>query len=159
AFEITLLEMPKGNTLKKIAERHKGYVEAIAGQETAWFPQGSYCVKLAEDQYGLLFPANRQYLSRWLRDKNGEASKYLSDAAREVKPKGPQIMLAIDLDDAIGPGSLADRIPTLASLSGAKDLPTITKVLEGIRGAKFAVTVDKTAKVNLVINFDLDVAP
>src|SRR5262245_42944099 len=55
-FEITLLEMPKGHDLKKVAARHKGYVEKVANTDAAWLPQGAYMVKLGDDLFGALFP-------------------------------------------------------------------------------------------------------
>lgn len=160
-FEITLLEMPKGKTIEKLAEKHQGYVETISNNKVAWLPKGAYCVKLTDELFGAMFPANRQFLSRWLREgTSGQASTYLSDAAREMKPKGPQIILAIDLEDALDTSALEARLKDLTSLGDSKEnLAAIAKVLEGIRGARLSVTIDKGAKASLLVNFDRDVAP
>ncbi|MFN0051409.1 MAG: hypothetical protein ACKV0T_04415 [Planctomycetales bacterium] len=160
AFEITLLEMPKGHALAKIAERQQGYVEKVSNVETAWLPKGGYVVKLTDELFGVLFPANRQFLSRWLRDRSGQVSHHLLDAARDMKPRGPQVLLAIDLDDVVEKSTLEERAKDLVSLGESQEnLDAIVKVFDGIRVAKFAVTFDKTATASLTINFDQSVAP
>lgn len=159
-YEITLLEMPKGLALNTIADRHKGYVEEISNVKAVWLPEGAYCVKLTDDLLGVMFPANRQFLSRWIRERSGQAADYLTDAARDMKAKGPQLLVAIDLDDAVSPGDLEDRLKKFVSLGESeKNLKAITKVVEGIRGVKFGVTVDTKATGRMIVNFDSDVAP
>ncbi|MGQ0633059.1 MAG: hypothetical protein ACT4QC_00460 [Planctomycetaceae bacterium] len=159
-FEITLLEVPKGMDLKTIAGRHKGYVEKVANTDTAWLPEGAYVVKLGDELFSVLFPANRQFLSRWLRERSGQASNYLRDASADLKQKGPQVVIAIDLEDFISPGSLEEKVKEMVSLGASPgSLKEIEKTLEGVRGARFEVTFDKQATAVLIVNFDRDVAP
>lgn len=159
ASEITLLEVSKGMTLEKIADRQKGYLEEIANTKVAWLPKGAYGVKLTDEQFAFLFPSNRQTLARWLRDKSGQTPQYLFDSAREMNANnGPQVMVAVDLEDFVEPGSLVERLREFVSLGESKDkLESMAKVLEGIRGARFNVTFEKDASVRLVVNFDAEV--
>lgn len=158
-FEITLLEVPRGMMLSKIAEKRQGYVEKVAGVDAAWLPQGAFAVKLADDLLGLLFPSNRQFLSRWLRERNGQASRFLMDAAYDMKANGPQVMIAIDLEDFVAPGSLAERLKEFASLGeSAESLQAMAKVLEGVKGITFGTTFDKHAKARLTVTFEGDAA-
>lgn len=160
SFEITLLEAPKGLSLSKIAERQQGYLEKVAKIDAAWIPQGGYVVKLTDELFGVMFPANRQYLSRWLRDRSGQISNHLLDAARDMKPKGPQVLLAIDLEDVVPISMLQERAKELDSLGDSEEnLAAMIKVFDGIRVAKLAVMFDKKVTASLIIDFDRDVAP
>jgi hypothetical protein len=159
-FEITLLEAPKGMSLSIIAQKQQGYVEKIANTETAWLPQGAYGVKLGTDLFGFLFPANRQQLSRWLREKSGQVSTYLLDAAKDMKPRGPQLILAIDLEDAVDSADLTSKLQQFTSLGNASlDMKAITAVVESVRGARLSVTFEREAVGKLVVDFERDAAP
>lgn len=158
--EVTLLDFPKGPTLQKIADKHQGHVEKVANQEVVWLPQGSYGTRLGGDLYGFHFPANRQQLSIWLRDRSRRISTYLLQAATTLKQGGPQLVLAIDLHDAVPVATLADRLQKWRSLSESQvDVPAIAKVIGSIRGARLAVTVNQSAEGILTIDFDQGVAP
>lgn len=160
SFEITLIEAAKGVTLSTIAQKQQGYIEKIANVETAWLPQGAYGVKLGNDLFGFLFPANRQQLSRWVREKSGQISPYLLDAAKEMKPRGPQLILAIDLEDAIDSVDLAAKLEKFTSLGDKSvDIKAVTGVIESLRGARMAVTFDREATGRLVVDFERDAAP
>ena len=159
-FEITLLEASKGVTLSTIAQKHQGYLEKIANVETAWLPQGAYGVKLGNDLFGFMFPANRQQLSRWLRERSGQVSPYLLESTREMKARGPQLVVAIDLEDAIDSVDLDARLEPFASLGNPNpDIKAVKSVIESIRGARLAVTFDKEASGRLIVDFELDAAP
>lgn len=158
--EITLVDAPKGPPLEKIADRHQGNVEKISNVEAAWLPQGAYGVKLAEDVYGFMFPANRQALSRWLRDRSGQVSTYLLQASTEMKAKGPQLVLALDLEDAVPLGDLEARLKAMEAISSSQvNAAEIAKVIATLRGVKFSVLFDKQATGTLTVEFDRDVTP
>jgi hypothetical protein len=160
AFELTLLESPKGLSLANIAERQQGYVEKIANVETAWLPQGAYGVKLGSELFGFLFPANRQHLSRWLRERSGQVSGYLLEASRDMKPRGPQLILAIDLEDVVDSVDLPAKLEPFASLGGTgTNMKAGEGVVAGLRGAKLEVTFDKEASGRLIVDFERDAAP
>lgn len=159
-FEITLLETAKGLQLSRIADKHKGYVEKISNVDAAWLPEGAYTVKLTDDLFGVIFPANRQFLSRWVRQRSGEVSRYLLDATYDLKPNGPQVLIAVDLEDSVNPGSVGEKVKEFASLAGsAENLKTIAKVLEGVRGAKLGITYENKATGRLVVSFEGEAAP
>ncbi|MCY2965029.1 MAG: hypothetical protein NT069_15580 [Planctomycetota bacterium] len=158
--EITLLDIPKGPTLKRIGEKHQGYVEKVANTESVWLPQGAYGVKLGSDLYGFLFPANRQDLSNWLRNRSGKVSTYLLQASTAMKSKGPQIVLALDLEDAVSLETLPAKLKELEAISKSEvDVAAISKVIATLRGVKFAVQFEKNAVGTLTVDFDLDTAP
>jgi len=160
AFEITLLEASKGVTLSTIAQKQQGYIEKIANVETAWLPQGAYGVKLGSDLFGFMFPANRQQLSRWLRERSGQVSPYLLESTRDMKARGPQLVVAVDLEDAIDSVDLDSRLESFASLGNPNpDMKAVKSVIESIRGARLAVTFDREATGRLVVDFERDAAP
>jgi len=158
--ELTLLDLPKGPALEKVAARHQGYVEQIANTEAAWFPQGAFGVKLAADQYALMFPANRQSLSRWLRERNGQASTWLLQSATQLKARGPQLVLALDLEGAVPTKGLEERLKQSATLGpGAANVAEMARVIGSARGAYFTVEFGEGAIGTLVVEFERDAAP
>jgi len=158
--EITLLDFPKGPSLQKIADRQQGYLEKVANTDVAWLPQGAYGTRLGNDLYGFLFPANRQELSAWLRARSGKISTYLLQASTAMKASGPQIVLALDLEDAIPVSTLSDRLKALESISKSQvDVEAISRVVASLRGARLAVTIGQAATGTLTIDFEEKVDP
>ena len=158
--ELTLLDFPKGPSLQKIATKQQGYIEKVANSDVAWLPQGAYGTRLGQDLYGFLFPANRQELSAWLRARSGKISTYLLQASTGMKQSGPQIVLAMDLEDAVPMSQLADKLKALKSISESQvDIPAITNVIGSLRGARLGVTLGAQAQGTLTIDFEENVAP
>jgi hypothetical protein len=158
--ELTLLDFPKGPSLQKIADKQQGYLEKVANADVAWLPQGAYGTRLGQDLYGFLFPANRQELSGWLRSRSGKISTYLLQASTGMKQSGPQIVLAMDLEDAVTMSQLEAKLKSLKSISESQvDIPAITKVMGSLRGARLAVTFGAQANGTLTIDFEESVAP
>jgi hypothetical protein len=145
-FEVTVLELSKGLTLDAVAKRHQGYVEKIANTESAWLPQGAYCSKLADDTFGVLFPANRQVFSRWMRDRTATLPMYLSLAVGDLTARGPQRVMAIDLEDAVSASSLESKLEAFTTLTNSSAEPkALARILESILGAKLMVTFNERA--------------
>ena len=158
--ELTLLDFPKGPSLQKIADKQQGYIEKVANADVAWLPQGAYGTRLGQDLYGFLFPATRQELSAWLRARSGKISTYLLQASTGMKQSGSQIVLAMDLEDAVPMSQLADKLKALKSVSESQvDIPAITKVMGSLRGARLGVTIGAQAQGTLTIDFEENVAP
>jgi hypothetical protein len=157
AWQVAVLEAKSVPSLDTIAKKEKGYVDTIAGTQAVWSPRGAYAYKISEKSVGLMFPANRQYLSRWIKDKPGQYSSYLMDAGREMTAGGPQLVIALDLEDVVQPQIIRERAKEMKSLKGAK-VDEIVKALLGIKGIKFAVTVKDKATGKITVDFTGDVA-
>jgi hypothetical protein len=158
-WQIAILEAKSVPPLETIAKNEKGYVDTVAGTKAVWSPRGAYAIQLPGNSLGLMFPANRQYLSRWIKDKSGQTSSYLTDAARDMTATGPQLVLALDLEDVVQPDAIRDRLNDVEAIKGSKtNIDAIAKTLATIRGVKLAVTVTEKASGKITVDFAADAA-
>ncbi len=158
-WQIAVLEAKSIPPLETIAKNEKGYIDTVAGTKAVWSPRGAYAIQLPNNSVGLMIPANRQYLSRWIKDKAGQSSAYLTDAARDMTATGPQLALAMDLEDVVQPDAIRGRLDDVEALKGAKiNLDSVVKTLATIRGVKLAVTIKEKATGKITVDFGADAA-
>jgi hypothetical protein len=159
SWQIAVLEIKSLPSLDSIAKKEKGYLDTVAGTQAVWSPRGAYAFKVSNNALGLVFPANRQYLSRWIKEKPGQYSSYLADAAREMTSSGPQLVIAMDLEDVVQPQIVQERAKNLESLKSAKvKVDDVVKTVLGIKGIKFSATVKDKATGKITVDFAGDTA-
>jgi hypothetical protein len=149
--------------MRAIARSEGGYVDTIAGNDAVWTPSDAYFVAFADNELGVLFPAERQFVSRWVHFAKNNASVALSPyltAASRLTNEQVQVMLAIDLADVVQPHQARERIEDSAILKQAKlDPEQAGKILASLRGTTLRVAIGKTAQAQLRIDFGSDVGP
>jgi hypothetical protein len=158
-WELVLIEQPTVRSVDEVAKREKGYVDKIANTKVVWSPRGAYAVGLGKGTLGLLFPANRQFLARWLKTPPGKISDYLLAAGRSMAAAEPQLLLALDLEDAIDPEQLRAALKTSKTVAAAKgDTEALAAVLEDVRGVKFEIVFKDKPWGRLMLEFNHDPA-
>lgn len=158
-WEMVLIEQPSFRSLDEIAKREKGYVDKIANTKVAWSPRGAYVVGLGKGALGLLFPPNRQFLARWLKQPPGKVSDYLLSAAQSMADAEPQLLLALDLEDAIDPEQIKAALKASKGISASKaDPAALASVLEDLRGIKFEIVFKDKPWGRLMLEFGSDPA-
>lgn len=156
---MVLIEQPSFRSLDEIAKREKGYVDKIASTKVAWSPRGAYVVSLGKGALGLLFPPNRQFLARWLKQPSGKISDYLLSASRSMAAAEPQLLLALDLEDAIDPERVRAVLKGSKGVADAKGDPAaLAGVLEDLRGIKFEIVFKDKPWGRLMLEFGHDPA-
>jgi hypothetical protein len=156
-WQVAVLEAKSVPALETIAKNEKGNLDTVAGTKAVWSPRGAYAIKLTNNSVGLMFPANRQYLARWIKNKPGDSSAYLVNASRDMTSNGPQLVMALDLEHLVQPDAIRERLKTVEELKTAKvKLDDVAKTLATIRGIKFAVTVKDKATGRITADFDAD---
>ena len=63
-WELAAMELSEPMSMRSIARSEGGYVDTIGGMSTAWTPSDAYFVSLADRMLGVVFPAERQFVSR-----------------------------------------------------------------------------------------------
>jgi hypothetical protein len=162
-WELGVMQLSEPLSIRSIARSEGGYVDNIAGNEAAWTPSDAYFVSFSGDQLGVLFPAERQFVSRWVnfakKNSSVELSPYLTEASRLTNEK-VQVLLAIDLADAVQPHQARERLEDSPILQKAKlDPEHAGKILASLRGATLRVAIGKTAQAQLRIDFGADIGP
>ena len=85
-WELGVMELADPMSMRSIARSEGGYVDTVNDTDVAWTPSDAYFVSLADRELGVMFPADRQFVSRWIgyASKNDRLmlSNYLRQATR-----------------------------------------------------------------------------
>uniref|UniRef100_UPI002619FD9B hypothetical protein n=1 Tax=uncultured Gimesia sp. TaxID=1678688 RepID=UPI002619FD9B len=162
-WELAVMDLKEPIPMRSIARAEGGYVDSINGLHAAWTPSDAYFVRLNTSVMGVMHPANRQAVSRWAEfgrnSTSSVVSPYLKQATKRVRSGGPQIAMAIDLDDIALPHQLQESLEQSEVLKGNKSkIKELFDLISGIQGATFTVKVGSKAEGELRIDFDSDTA-
>lgn len=162
-WEVGIMQLSEPLSMRAIARSEGGYVDTIDDLPAAWTPSDAYFVDFGQNVLGVLFPAERQFVSHWVKKAKAstanQLSGYLEEASRLTNEQ-IQVLLAIDLADVVQPHSAQQRIEDSplfqkANLTAAEVLPILTS----LRGATLRIAVGKTAQAQLRIDFGTDITP
>ena len=153
-WELAVMNLTEPLSMRSIARAEGGYLDKIGGVDCAWTPSDAYFVALEAKQLGVVFPANRQFVSRWAQNSStGSSSSYLTAAEKLVDRTNPVVM-ALDLKDVPQPHRLRERLsssPALKSLSAK--LEPIEKLIAGVQGLTLRIAVGQAARGTLRVDF------
>jgi hypothetical protein len=165
-WEVEVIELQaaarKDGMMARLAEREGSTVETIAGQQAVWSPRNAFFVDLGPGLYGVMAPANRQELGRWVRSIKRNPSvtilPYLEKAF--AKPlEGAQIVLAVDALDMVDP-TVAQRYLSQSKAVGDRkgaELDKLVRALTSLQGIKFTVKVGDGISGELRLDFESSV--
>jgi hypothetical protein len=119
----------------------------------------SYCVQLGAKRLGIMAPANRQTVSRWLRDSDARTesalSPYLQGTLSAIDTS--QVVVAFDLEDALPPEIIRSKLAASTSLAGKSiDLDAAAQALASIRGLVLEVAITEGSYGRVLIHFKSD---
>jgi hypothetical protein len=145
-----------------IARNIGGEAGELAGLDVISTAKGGMIVRFEPNVFGLRQPGDRQVMSRWIREakaNNATLSPYLQSAANVPDRVGTEIIMALDLTDAVNPERVAERVSQSEVLQGASiDQKAATEALASIRGLTLGARVTKRVHGVLRIDFDRDVS-
>ena len=156
-WELAVMQLTEPMAMRSVARAEGGYLDKINGLDSVWTPSDAYFVALEPKLLGVMFPANRQLVSRWAQLGKANASlgvsKYLADAEKTVDAKH-QIVLAMDLADTPQPHRLRESLKQSEALRGDETkLEAYAKLIEGIQGVTVQLSIGTTAKGTLTVDF------
>ncbi|HMO83785.1 MAG TPA: hypothetical protein PKC18_02585, partial [Lacipirellulaceae bacterium] len=106
AWSAAVMDLLEPVSVRSIARSEGGFLDEVNGVRVAATPQDAAFLELGDSLLGVVFPADRQFISRWVashRDSSPAAlSSYLQSAVELVNDR-VQVLLAIDLTDVLGP--------------------------------------------------------
>ncbi len=161
-WELGVMQMNEPLSMRSIARSEGGYVDSIGGVDVTWTPSDAYFVALGPSELGVLFPAERQFVSRWVdfakKSQEIQITEYLKQATRLTNEQ-IQILLAIDLTDVVQPHEAQQKIEDSPVFQKAKLKPEeVVSILASLRGATLRVAIGKKAQAQLRIDFGSDIA-
>jgi hypothetical protein len=162
-WEVAVIELAEPAAMRSIARSESGYLDEIGGAPAAVTPQDAAFLDLGGNVMGVVHPADRQFVARWVAATRSPAgqqlSPYLTSAVGLVNDR-VQVLLAIDLTDVLSRRTIETRLADATWLKAAKaDLPAVAAVLSKLRGAALRLAIGDTCQGQLQVDFDADVAP
>src|SRR5262245_6358981 len=155
-WEVGIADFAEPRTLANIARHTKGTLDPVGDTPAVALRDNSYCVQFGPQRLGVISPANRQSVARWLRELAARSAPALSPYLKGtlVASETSQIVIAFDLQDAIPPDVIRAKLTTSAAVSAKKiDIDAAAKALAGIRGAVLEVAVTDGAFGRLMVHF------
>lgn len=153
-WQVATMNLVEPISMRSIARTEGGYLDKIGVTDCVWVPSDAYFVSLESKQLGIVFPANRQLVSRWTQNNTGAISSgYLLVAAKQVD-RSNQIMMAVDLKDVPQPHRLKERFESSAVLKSlSMKQEAIEKLILGLQGLTLKIAVGQSAKGTLRVDF------
>jgi hypothetical protein len=145
----TMKAIPSAET---VAAATGGYVEKVVNRDVVWTPNRMYLVPLPDRVLSIVRPADRRFLTQWLkRDRNPNSGDYLTSAANTALD-GLALMIAVDVEDLIAPQTITETLSNFNSLKG-KDVTAIANELANLRGVSLEVSRDTLTRTAITLNF------
>ncbi|MGD9857712.1 MAG: hypothetical protein AB7U20_22435, partial [Planctomycetaceae bacterium] len=156
-WENAVITLNKPLSMPDIARAEGGYVDQIDGKDAIWSPSGAYLVAFDNETLGIMSPANRQAVGRWVDEAStnpGDTlSPYLQGALDKVQGE-TQIVMAIDLTNAVSPHRVEDRLKNSEVLAKSSlQVPDMVKLMVSLQGATIEVSVGDKARAKTRIDF------
>ena len=158
-WELALVDFADEHSVAAIARATQGTLDQVANLPAVVLSDDSYCVQLAPKRLGVMAPANRQTVARWLRDTGTSRTPGLSPYLKGTltASQTSQIVVAFDLEDAVPPELIRAKLAGSATLAGKNiDLDAATKALASLRGLVLEVAVTEGSFGRLMVHFDDD---
>ena len=160
-WDAALIETTSKVSLPYLAKMEGGYLDTVEDQQIAYSPRNAFFVSFKPTILGVLFPANRQDLGRWLKKfkhrDDPQVSDYLRNSLQFAVGK-EQVVVAFDFEDLFTSRQVRDRLHHAESLAGKDvDLDALTKVLTSMKGV--ILTVEATDRLNGKMRVDFGESP
>jgi len=162
-WEIGVLEMKSASSLAKLAPGIDGAHERFGTTTGLRLPRGAFLLQLEPRLFGVLAPADRQRAARWSRAPVATPSlesAYLAKIAAFPETVGTEIMLGLDLTDAIDVARAKQVLSESPTLREAKIDPNVAaEIISSLEGLALGVRVLSQATGMIRVDFTVDPAP
>lgn len=158
-WEVVVADYTTEHTIAEIARQTGGSLDQIGGLEAVALSDDSYCLQLAPMRLGVMAPANRQTVSRWIRDVNTQTEPKLSPylMGTLTASRTSQVVVAFDLEDAVPVSIIRSRMAASSTLTGKMvDIDAAAKALASIRGLVLEMAVTEGSFGRLLVHFNDD---
>jgi hypothetical protein len=160
-WELGILKTSKPHSMSTAADKLKGTLDNIAGQEAIMLAGGSYIVQFDHRTFGALMPASRQAVSRWVRGTEAGPeylSPYMKEAISFAEKVGTEIIMAIDLKEVLNPNLVQERLKEFESVSKQEiDVAKVAEAVMSIRGVTLGITLGEKPYGSIKLDFANDV--
>ena len=143
-----------------IAKKSGGERDTIEGHEAVLLPSGAYVVQCDPFTIATMVPAGRQAVARWIADTEKAAPQftpYIQEAIGYAEKSGTELIMALDLTDALDPAVVKARVDESALVADKKlDAAEVTAVLLSAKGIMLGVTLGEKPYGSIKVDFGRD---
>jgi len=158
-WSMSLVPWPKDASMVNLAQHEKGEVDMIHGTAAVKSPSLGYLVRLQPDTLGIINPADRQDVARWVRFAKLNSQPRISDYLRNaIDLHSSHVVLAFDLEEMMQPETVKLYLmnsPVLKKL--AVNIEPFSEWLSGLRGIQLNAVVDDKIAAELRFDFATEV--
>lgn len=160
-WEVAVASVTELPPMQELANRSGAQLDRIAASQVFERTNDSVVAKLGTKVIGAWAPANRQRVSRWLRESHRrqqpELSEYLTDAIAMAADETNHIVLALDLQGLLDPAEVASTLAKRDDLlTKDANAETLAEVVASLRGARLMVQLENPAQGSLTLDFEQD---
>jgi hypothetical protein len=161
-WEVAAIRLTDDPSMGLIARTVHGDRDTLGGLETITTPKNALIVKFGPNLFGMMRPAGRQAAARWIREasaaKGSALSPYLASVASIPDQVGTEIMMAMDLTDALSRDRVRQALEKSTILRDKSiDLDSAADIVTSIRGMALGVRVTNRTYGKLKVDFDHDI--
>ncbi|MBX3443999.1 MAG: hypothetical protein KF774_16440 [Planctomyces sp.] len=156
SWSVAILEFARPVDMDRLAARENASVQTVAGRPAVASPRNAFFALLDQNRLGVVSPAHRQNLSRWLtRGGQGDgmtASPYLNGLLQNADDS---IVLAIDLADMFDPDRTRERLSAATViLENPGQLDATASLLMTLHGLRLGIDVGESVEGTLSLDFN-----
>ena len=157
-WEIAVADLKYSITNNSLVDATKGVSDSVGGNKVTLTPQNTYLTLFNSMQIGMMNPANRQSLGRWMRTTGltgtPRISPFLQQSIANL-PNDVQAQIAVDLSDMFEAEGLRQRFKQSTILADNKiDPESVTKLFSLVKGLTLSLRVGDDIKGELRLYFE-----
>ncbi|QDT52298.1 hypothetical protein Pan44_03070 [Caulifigura coniformis] len=154
-WSVALLSFSRPVDMQRVAEQEQSSLQTVASKPAVLSRRNSFFAELGPQLLGVISPAHRQDLSRWIerseRKHDTTLTRYLDEV---LLGQSAGVTLAIDLTDMFEPGRLRERLPTMAAMIGRQQHVDQTAAqIMTVRGLRLDIYVTDELRAALTLDF------
>jgi len=165
-WQTEIVELNEPTDVTTVSKKTGGTVDRIGELAAVRLPVDAYVVRFTKDAFGVMLPANRQAVVKWVREVHDrdtpKLSPYLTEAYEYANDLGTPVIMALDLENAVSEAEVRARLQENwkgSGLEGKADPLAVAKVIASIRGVTLGITLKDKPFGKIKIDFGQDVKP
>jgi len=158
-WEAAVGDLGRERSLADISRATKGTLDPIGDTNAIALRDDAFLVAFGPKRLGVMSPANRQSVARWLREAGSRTQSALSPYLQGslTASQTSAIVMAFDLQDAVPPDVIRAKLASSPALAGKNiNLDAAAKALASIRGLSLEVAVTNGTFGRLMVHFSGD---
>lgn len=164
-WELSLFQVDRELKAEDIAAYTGGKMDSLVSTPVVATQTDAYVVPFSDQVVGMMMPADRQKVGRWIRDfaavRKPELSPYMSEAYHFASEHGTPVIMALDLQDIVSYEQVRKALDEseIAKGEDAEKLDEIAQVIASLRGVMLGITLKDRIFGKIRVDFGVDAAP